>query len=147
MDGEGRGGEGEAEGGFDNTSATSRDGNIGHAHPTYMLGPSQIAAVRIDEIDSSEVVSHQFRLLLTQRGERRIKVALYDPLVIPKRRTVSCLKPQGGRNGGWGLHRCLTMTDEVEQHVECRVSVRMSVCQRVSRVVSGEQKEMMRGWD
>lgn len=54
-----------------------------------MLGPSQIAAVRIDKVDTSEVITHQSRLLLSQRGERRIEVALYDPMVVPKCRTVS----------------------------------------------------------
>lgn len=65
-----------------------------------MLSPSQIAAVRIDEIDLSEVIAHQPRLLLTQRGERGIKVALYDPLVVPMRWMVSRLIPNGGQNGG-----------------------------------------------
>lgn len=68
-------------------------------------------------------------------------MSLYDPLVVPSRRMVSYLKPQGGQNGSWGLHRCLTMTDEVEQHGG-RMGVEVSVCQRVSRVASGKSR-----WD
>lgn len=38
------------------------------------------------------------------------------------------------------------MTNEIEQHVG-RLDVRLSVCQRGNRVVSGEQKGMVGWWD